>query len=243
LDQRQVSPLPHTRPPPPIITTTPAADAGLATLEAAERAEGLLAAPPATKATPADSLSTLTDLLADAPSDWNLQGRPDAAGAMVGGAVLLRLEELSVAVGDLSAWWAAHGRPQAITAAGQFVAVGTSSGAAVILQLPPAHQGGGGQAAAAAAGGSSGAAVWALGDGAKPELGPVTALGFSQPSGSQDALWLAVGHSGGTVGVWEIQKRGAKHVATIGERRWGASRCLGLKVSALLLKVAWQAEG
>jgi hypothetical protein len=201
-----------------------AADAGLAALRAAEAAEAALAAPPKSQSSRQHPLSALSALLADAPMDWNSQGRPDAAGAMVGGAVLLRLEELSAVVGDLGEWWAAHGRPQAIAAAGQFVAVGTSSGAAVMLQLPPAHaaaaQAGGGAPAAGGAqqAASNGPAVWALGEGARPELGPVTALGFSQPAGAQDALWLAVGHASGVVGVWEIQRRGAKNVATIGGR-------------------------
>ncbi|KIZ03017.1 hypothetical protein MNEG_4945 [Monoraphidium neglectum] len=198
------------------------ADRGAATLRAAEAAERALAAPPPGAPPPEDSLSVLTQLLADAPGDWNPQGRPDAVGAMVGGAVLLRLEELSAVVGSLASWWAAHGRPQAVAAAGQFVAVGTSSGAVVVLQLPPAHpqqpqQQGAAPPAGGAPAAAGGAAVWALGDGPKPELGPVTALAFSHPAGAQDALWLAAGHAGGVVAVWEIQKRGGKQVATIAQ--------------------------
>jgi hypothetical protein len=121
---------------------------------------------------------------------------------------------------------------QAVAAAGQFVAVGTSSGAVVVLQLPPAHpqqpqQQGAAPPAGGAPAAAGGAAVWALGDGPKPELGPVTALAFSHPAGAQDALWLAAGHAGGVVAVWEIQKRGGKQVATIGE----ASRAPCLRVS------------
>jgi hypothetical protein len=87
-------------------------DAGAVALRAAEAAERALAAAPPGSAPPEDPLQALTELLIDAPGDWNPQGRPDAAGAMIGGAVLLRLEELSAVVGDLGAWWAAHGRPQ-----------------------------------------------------------------------------------------------------------------------------------
>lgn len=87
-------------------------DAGAAALQGAEEAERALAAAPPGAPPPEDPLAALGQLLADAPADWNPLGRPDASGAMVGGAVLLRLEELSAVVGDLGAWWAAHGRPQ-----------------------------------------------------------------------------------------------------------------------------------
>lgn len=51
--------------------------------------------------TPADPMARLSSLLADAATDWNPAGRPDASGAMVGGAVALRLEELHAPGGAL----------------------------------------------------------------------------------------------------------------------------------------------
>jgi hypothetical protein len=116
LEPDQAESVPNTSPPPPAQPEA-GADRGAATLRAAEAAERALAAPPPGAPPPEDSLSVLTQLLADAPGDWNPQGRPDAVGAMVGGAVLLRLEELSAVVGSLASWWAAHGRPQ-VRAAG-----------------------------------------------------------------------------------------------------------------------------
>jgi hypothetical protein len=43
---------------------------------------------------PPDPLVELGRLLASARDDWHPAGRPDASGAMVGGSVALRIEEL-----------------------------------------------------------------------------------------------------------------------------------------------------
>ena len=39
------------------------------------------------------------------PQDWNRAGRPDASGAMVGGSVALRLEEVHTLLPDITQHW------------------------------------------------------------------------------------------------------------------------------------------
>ena len=52
-----------------------------------------------------DPCGELLRLLEGAEGDWNPAGRPDACGVMVGGGVALRLEEVHVAVPELTTQW------------------------------------------------------------------------------------------------------------------------------------------
>jgi hypothetical protein len=66
--------------------------------------------------------------------------------------------------------------------------------------------------------------MWQLGGGGDRSgaLGladAVSSLGFSVVAAPGDALWLAVGHMSGALSVWELQKRGPRQVAGIGESR------------------------
>ncbi len=99
--------------------------------------------------------------------------------------------------------------PQAVAAAGQLVAVGTSTGMVVVVQLPLPQQPGAPAAPAAAP------TVWHLGE-PRGEGEAVTALGFSVMASPGDSLWLAVGHASGAVAIWDLQKRGPRQVASIG---------------------------
>jgi hypothetical protein len=116
-----------------------------------------------------------------------------------------------------------------VAASGQYLAVGTASGSALVLQLPQLQQG---SAAAAQQGGGlaghqnpvgghghsalpGGAAMWQLGEGLGVDA--VTCLGFSVVAAAGDPLWLAVGHGSGALTVWELQRRGPRQVAGIGE--------------------------
>lgn len=127
---------------------------------------------------------------------------------------------------------------QAVAASGQYLAVGTASGSTLVFQLPVPHQGPAGQPGQGSAGAQNpahahstgpghsslpgGAAMWQLGGQSGGERGvlgfdPVSSLGFSVVGGAADALWLAVGHVSGALTVWELQKRGPRQVAGIGE--------------------------
>ncbi|GFR42944.1 hypothetical protein Agub_g3820, partial [Astrephomene gubernaculifera] len=86
-------------------------------------------------------------LLRDAGADWNPGGRPDASGAMVGGSVALRLEEVHAALPDITQHWLTSGRPRVVTLSSGIMAVGTSQGVALVFQLPAAAAAGGGQTA------------------------------------------------------------------------------------------------
>jgi hypothetical protein len=120
---------------------------------------------------------------------------------------------------------------QVVAASGQYLAVGTATGSALVFQLPQAQQG---SAAAAQQGGGlaghqnpagghghsvlpGGAAMWQLGEGLGVDA--VTCLGFSVVASAGDPLWLAVGHGSGAVTVWELQRRGPRQVAGIGEQQ------------------------
>jgi hypothetical protein len=121
---------------------------------------------------------------------------------------------------------------QVVAASGQYLAVGTASGSALVIQLPQPQQGSAAAAAAQQSGGLAGpqnsagghghsalpggAAMWQLGEGLGVDA--VTCLGFSVVAGAGDALWLAVGHGSGAVTVWELQRRGPRQVAGIGEQ-------------------------
>jgi hypothetical protein len=122
---------------------------------------------------------------------------------------------------------------QAIAASGQYLAVGAASGSTLVFQLPvpqaagsqgsgsgppnPTHSLGSGHSPL-----PGGAAMWQLGGHSGGERGalgsdPVSSLGFSVVGVAGDALWLAVGHVSGSVTVWELQKRGPRQIAGIGE--------------------------
>jgi hypothetical protein len=141
-----------------------------------------------------------------------------------------------------------------VAAAGQYLAVGTASGSALVFQLPAPQQGSAAasqQASSLAghqnpAGGHGhralpgGAAMWQLGEGLGVDA--VTCLGFSVVAAAGDSLWLAVGHGSGAVTVWELQRRGPRQVAGIGKRRSkpvllriaeGASQCVGSHLQAV----------
>lgn len=83
--------------------------------------------------------------------------------------------------------------------------------------------------------------MWQLGHsaGERGALGfdPVTSLGFSTVGAARDALWLAVGHASGSLSVWELQKRGPRQVAVIGECTWvwlqGCDKRAGLQMVVL----------
>lgn len=73
---------------------------------------------PATKAIPeqedsgalvVDHMEVVVALLRDAFDDWNPQGRPDASGAMIGGSVAIKLEEIS---GTVKVAWQQYGQPK-----------------------------------------------------------------------------------------------------------------------------------
>ncbi|WIA09423.1 hypothetical protein OEZ85_008828 [Tetradesmus obliquus] len=203
-----------------------------------------------------DPQARLSALLSDAKADWNPAGRPAASGgAMIGGGVLLKLESLaglfagaaggsagsgssSGAAGGaaaagvdwsqvLAAALAPHGPLQVVAASGQYLAVGTASGSALVFQLPQqgsaaaAQQGGGLAGHQNPAGGHGhsalpgGVAMWQLGEGLGVDA--VTCLGFSVVAAAGDALWLAVGHGSGALTVWELQRRGPRQVAGIAQ--------------------------
>jgi hypothetical protein len=146
---------------------------------------------------------------------------------------------------------------QAVAASGAYLAVGTSSGSTLVFQLP-VPQGPGGQpgqgpgsgpqtpAHSAHSMGSGhstlpgGAAMWQLGGPAGGERGvlgfdPVSSLGFSVVGSTADALWLAVGHVSGALTVWELQKRGPRQVAGIGEC-WGVGMLSSVVVDGVKLR-------
>jgi len=50
----------------------------------------------------------------------------------------------------------------------------------------------------------------------RSEAEAVTALGFSHVAAPGDAMWLAVGHASGSLAVWDLQRRPARVVVTIG---------------------------
>ncbi|WIA29507.1 hypothetical protein OEZ86_012008 [Tetradesmus obliquus] len=203
-----------------------------------------------------DPQARMSALLSDAKADWNPAGRPAASGgAMIGGGVLLKLESLaglfagaaggsagsgssSGAAGGgaaaagvdwsqvLAAALAPHGPLQVVAASGQYLAVGTASGSALVFQLPQqgsaaAQQGGGLAGHQNPAGGHGhsvlpgGVAMWQLGEGLGVDA--VTCLGFSVVAAAGDALWLAVGHGSGALTVWELQRRGPRQVAGIAQ--------------------------
>lgn len=58
---------------------------------------------------------------------------------------------------------------------------------------------------------------------------PVSSLGFSVVAAPGDGLWLAVGHVSGALSVWELQKRGPRQVAGIGER--GRQGWVGVEIT------------
>ncbi len=65
--------------------------------------------------------------------------------------------------------------------------------------------------------------MWQLGSQSGSDRGvlgfdPVCSLGFSVVGAPGDALWLAAGHVSGALTVWELQKRGPRQIAGIGER-------------------------
>jgi hypothetical protein len=122
---------------------------------------------------------------------------------------------------------------QVVSASGQYLAVGAASGSTLVFQLPvsqaagsqgsgsgpqnPTHSLGSGHSPL-----PGGAAMWQLGGHSGAERGalgldPVSSLGFSVVGAAGDALWLAVGHVSGSVTVWELQKRGPRQIAGIGE--------------------------
>ena len=181
-----------------------------------------------------DPLTDLSELLKDAKQDWNVRGRPDTAGSMVGGAVLLKMEGLNMLAGtDLSGYLTPHGRPQVIASVGQYIAMGMANGVTLVIQLPTPQQqsaaaggGGHGGGAAAAGGGVAGAVaqVWSCGEVRHAGEG-VTAVGFSSVAGPSDGLWLAVGHASGALVLWELQRRGPKQLASVGEWRQGVEGC------------------
>ncbi|GAX83579.1 hypothetical protein CEUSTIGMA_g11004.t1 [Chlamydomonas eustigma] len=172
---------------------------------------------------PPEPLEELEALLGATRDDWHPAGRPDASGAMVGGSVALRLEELQGLVPELMPMWQHLGRPRVIAGSGPVVAVGTSLGATVVFQTPAAAAAAGAvhnQAPPAASQGPAAAAAappapMVLGE-ARSEAEAVCSLGFSVASSPADGLWLIVGHASGAVQVWDLQKRPARLVVTIG---------------------------
>jgi hypothetical protein len=147
-------------------------------------------------------------------------------------------------------------RLQVVAASGQYLAVGAASGSALVFQLPVPQAAAGGQGAGAGpqhpqshstGSGHSplpgGAAMWQLGHvgGQQGALGfdPVTSLGFSTVGAARDALWLAVGHASGSLTVWELQKRGPRQVAVIGECTWAWRQGLGCRAAELLDLKCW----
>lgn len=119
---------------------------------------------------------------------------------------------------------------QVVAASGPYLAVGSVLGSALLFQLPTPQQGTAGQQGSAAATPHQnpghhqqqqystlpgGAAMWQLGEGLTGDA--VTCLGFSVVMNGSDALWLAVGHESGALSVWELQKKGPRQVAVIGE--------------------------
>lgn len=82
-----------------------------------------------------DTAAALAELLAEAKRDWNPMGRPDASGAMVGGSVALRLEELHSACPGLHDRLRQHGTPRTLHCAGQLLAFGMSSGVTVVIKV------------------------------------------------------------------------------------------------------------
>ena len=159
----------------------------------------------------------------------------------VGGSIALRLEELQGLVPELMPLWDRVGRPRVLAASGPVIAVGTALGAVVVFQAPssssmsstagPAaapHQGVGGER-----GGGMGEPAPAsapppplvLGE-ARGEAEAVTALGFSTvisgaggggDAASSSSLWLLAGHVSGTIAAWDLQRRPARPVVSIGE--------------------------
>ena len=112
---------------------------------------------------------------------------------------------------------------------GPVVAVGTSLGVTLVLQLPslaaaasaslaPSRpESASSQAGTApSAPPSTNTPLLLLGE-ARNEAESVTALGFSYLSVPGDPMWLMVGHASGSVVVWDVQKRPARQVAIIGE--------------------------
>lgn len=152
----------------------------------------------------------------------------------VGGSIALRLEELQGLVPELMPLWDRLGGPRALAASGPVVAVGTSLGAVVVFQTPSSAAASAGAASEVPLGAAAGAAApggqrQGGGQGHAPSPPPlvlgeprgeaeaVTALGFSTVATAGDAMWLLVGHASGTVTAWDLQRRPARLVATIGE--------------------------
>lgn len=102
---------------------------------------------------------------------------------------------------------------QAIATTGQLVAIGTSGGVVLAIQMPPPQP----PATAHGAPPAAKPTLWHLGEAKSGgETEAVTALAFSTVASAGDALWLAAGHASGALGLWEVTKRGARQVATIG---------------------------
>lgn len=200
----------------------------------AEAAEHRLLTMGAAGGTRREPLADVAAALSGAQQDWHALGRPDASGAMIGGRALAKCEGLPVClpagVGDqLQQRWRQLGQPIAIAVSGPLVALGTAAGVTVVAKLQPAAAAAAAPAAAssdtpsggdAAPGGGAPGMVLQLGEPAS-QVEAITALGFSVTSAPGDPLWLVAGHANGTVVVWDIQRRPAKQVATIGEStRW-----------------------
>ena len=161
----------------------------------------------------------------------------------VGGSIALRLEELQGLVPELMPLWDRVGRPRVLAASGPVIAVGTALGAVVVFQAPSSSSmsvtAGPGAAPQQGVSGEHGGGVGepvptpapppplVLGE-ARGEAEVVTALGFSTVlSGaggggggavsSSPGLWLLVGHASGTIAAWDLQRRPARQVVSIGE--------------------------
>ena len=136
--------------------------------------------------------------------------------------------------------WDRVGRPRALAASGPVIAVGTALGAVVVFQAPSSssmsatagpvavlQQAVGGERGGGTGGPAPAPAPLVLGE-ARGEAEAVTALGFStvlSPSGAGDTataaassgLWLLAGHASGTIVAWDLQRRPARQVLSIGE--------------------------
>ena len=155
----------------------------------------------------------------------------------VGGSIALRLEELQGLVPELMPLWDRVGRPCVLAASGPVIAVGTALGAIVVFQAPSsssmsATSGPGAAPQHSVGGGGVGGPVPApppplvLGE-ARGEAEAVTALGFStvisvadgggEAAASSSGLWLLAGHASGTIAAWDLQRRPARQVISIGE--------------------------
>ena len=115
-----------------------------------------------------------------------------------------------------------------VAVTGPVVAIGTSLGAIIVFQLPSigtsakdsaAPPMGAAASSASSAGGHTDAAVPLLLVGeARSEAEAVSSLGFSHVAVQGDPMWLMAGHASGTLVLWDLQKRPARHVSSIGAR-------------------------